>query len=312
MERNANYALVGLSSLILFVGLVIFIVWLARLALDRDYDTYDVVFKGPVNGLSQGGEVHFNGIKVGEVTKIRLDEHDATLVRALVRIDSTVPVKTDSFATLEPQGITGVNFIQISAGTPSAHWLKADTPRGEVPVIKTQRSALSDLLAGGGTVLTQATDALNRINRVLSDDNIRTFSATMSDVQAVTAELRERKAIIADAQRALQSADQAAQEIRALAASGRTLVDRDGPQITAKLLTAADEIQGAAHDLRQMMDKLQGPTGDFANTGLPQIQAAVASLQTATDTVNRLASEIEQDPRGLVTRPPAQEVEVPQ
>ncbi|MDB5468181.1 MAG: hypothetical protein JWQ46_2943, partial [Phenylobacterium sp.] len=29
MEKNANYALVGLSSLILFLGLVIFVVWLA-------------------------------------------------------------------------------------------------------------------------------------------------------------------------------------------------------------------------------------------------------------------------------------------
>ena len=72
MEKEANYALVGLSTLILFAGLVIFVIWLARISLNRDYDTYDIVFQGPVRGLSQGGEVHFNGIKVGEVTKIQL------------------------------------------------------------------------------------------------------------------------------------------------------------------------------------------------------------------------------------------------
>jgi phospholipid/cholesterol/gamma-HCH transport system substrate-binding protein len=80
-------------------------------------------------------------------------------------------------------------------------------------VIRSQRSALSDLLEGGGTVLTRTIEALDRVNRVLSDENIKTFSASLSDVQAVTAELRERKAIIADAQKALQSIDATAQSI---------------------------------------------------------------------------------------------------
>ena len=72
MERDANYALVGLSTLILVLGIAIFGVWLARISFNRDYALYDIIFQGPINGLSQGGEVRFNGIKVGEVTKIEL------------------------------------------------------------------------------------------------------------------------------------------------------------------------------------------------------------------------------------------------
>ena len=119
MEKNANYALVGLSSLILFIGLVIFIVWLARISFSQEYDLYDIVFDGPVRGLNQGGEVHFNGIKVGEVTKIALDRTNPSRVIARARVTSDVPIRVDSFATLEPQGITGVNYVQITAGTPS-------------------------------------------------------------------------------------------------------------------------------------------------------------------------------------------------
>ena len=70
MEKNANYTLVGLSTLILIFAVAIFIVWLARLSFARDFQLYDIVFKGPVRGLNQGGEVHFNGIKVGEVITI--------------------------------------------------------------------------------------------------------------------------------------------------------------------------------------------------------------------------------------------------
>jgi phospholipid/cholesterol/gamma-HCH transport system substrate-binding protein len=290
--------------------MLVFVVWLAAIRPNQDYANYDIVFKGPVRGLSTGGEVHFNGIKVGEVTKISLDKADPTLVIARAKVTSDVPIRVDSYATLEPQGITGVNYIQITAGTPSKPLLKDVTPKDKVPRLPGKPDALSDLLAGGGNVMAKAVEALNRVNRVLSDENIQKFSATVSDVQAVTAELRERKAVIADAQKALQSADQAAQQIRDLARNGNTLISNDGKRTMVKLGDAAAEIESAAKDLRAMMGKLQGPTGDFATTGLPQITSAVASLQQATENLDRLMSEVQQNPQGLVAKPRAREVEV--
>jgi phospholipid/cholesterol/gamma-HCH transport system substrate-binding protein len=310
MERNANYALVGLASTLILAAMLVFVVWLAAIRPNQDYENYDIVFKGPVRGLSTGGEVHFNGIKVGEVTKISLDKADPTLVIARAKVTSDVPIRVDSYATLEPQGITGVNYVQITAGTPSKPLLKDVTPKDKVPRIPTVRDALSDLLAGGGNVVAKAVEALNRVNRVLSDENIQKFSATVSDVQAVTAELRARKAVIADAQKALQSADQAAQQIRDLAHNGNNLISSDGKRTMVKLGDAATEIEAAAKDLRAMMGKLQGPTGDFATTGLPQITSAVASLQQATENLDRLMSEVQQNPQGLVAKPRAREVEV--
>lgn len=310
MERNANYALVGLSSTLLVIGMVVFSVWLAAYKFNQDYDYYDVVFAGPVRGLSQGGEVHFNGIKVGEVTGISLDTVDPTQVIARAKVTSDVPIRVDSFATLEPQGITGVNYVQITAGTPTNRLLKRVTPKGTVPRIRSERGMLSDLLASGGSVLARAVEALDRVNRVLSEDNIERISGMLDDVQAATAELRERKAIIADAQRALQSADHAAQQIGELAASSNALVNGDGRHIVAKLGNAATDVEAAAKDLRMMMGRLEGPTGAFATTGLQQITSASASLQQAAESFDRVLVEMQQSPRGLLTRPPAQEIEV--
>ncbi|MFI4974731.1 MAG: MlaD family protein [Caulobacterales bacterium] len=310
MERDANYALVGLISTVLLIALIVFIVWLARFAFNQSYDEYRVVFVGPVRGLSDGGEVHFNGIKVGEVKKIHLDPTDPALVDADVAVTSDIPIRKDSIATLEPQGITGVNYIQIAAGTASQPLLKDTVAPGQIPVIHSQKDVLSDLLAGGGNVMQRALEALNRVNRVLSDHNIKKLSATLDDVQAVTAELRQRKAIIADADHALQSADQAAQQIKALAKSGQGLVDSDGKHTMVKVADAATQIEGAAKDLREIMAKLKGPTSDFATNGLPQLTSAISSLQQATDNLNRLIGEVEQNPRGLIAKPAARQVEV--
>ncbi|MED5537987.1 MAG: MCE family protein, partial [Pseudomonadota bacterium] len=61
MERDAHYAAVGIATVALLAALAVFTIWLARLQFNSDYDLYDIVFYGPVNGLSEGGEVHFNG-----------------------------------------------------------------------------------------------------------------------------------------------------------------------------------------------------------------------------------------------------------
>ena len=310
MEKDANYALVGFSTLLLFTGLIIFVVWLARLTFAQDYDVYDIIFQGPVRGLSQGGEVHFNGIKVGEVTRIQLDRTNPNRVIARARVTSDVPIRVDSFATLEPQGITGVNYVQITAGTPSKRLLKDTVPQGEVPKLRTQRSALSDLLEGGGTVLTRTVEALDRVNRVLSDQNIKTVGAAISDAQAVTSELRERKAIIADAQKSLQSIDAAALEIAELSKSSRALVDEDGKRTLANLAAASEEAQAAAKDIRTMVGRLEGPTSDFATNGLPQLTSSVQTLQETAESLDSLIRDVQANPRGLVGKPIAQEMKV--
>jgi phospholipid/cholesterol/gamma-HCH transport system substrate-binding protein len=310
MEKNANYALVGLSSLILFAGMVIFVVWLARLQFTRDYDTYDILFNGPVRGLSQGGEVHFNGIKVGEVTKIALDRTNPARVIARTRVTSDVPIRVDSYATLEPQGITGVNYVQITPGTAARPLLKDTVPRDQIPVIRSQRSTLSDLLEGGGTVLTRTIEALDRVNRVLSDKNIKSFSTLVSDTQAFTSEMRQRKAVIADAQKAVQDIDALAQQVSKLTANAHEMLSGDGRRALTNLAEAAESTKAAATATQAMVDKLQGPTSDFATNGLPQITAAVIELQSAAQSLNRLVNEVQASPTSALGKPGGQEIKV--
>jgi phospholipid/cholesterol/gamma-HCH transport system substrate-binding protein len=246
MERSANYALVGLISTILLIAMIVFIFWLTNFALSAKYDDYEVVFHGPISGLSRGGDVQFNGIKVGEVNDIQLDAQDPNKVIAKIQVRADTPVRQDSEASLEPQGITGVNYIQITAGTLPKPLLKDVTPAGQPRIIMAKPGAFASLLSGGGTLMQTALESLNRVNRVLSDQNIQKFDAIMSDIQSVTAELRERKAIIADADKALVDADQAAQQIRDLAKSSKGLVEGDGKSTVVKIGAAADQIQGAA------------------------------------------------------------------
>jgi phospholipid/cholesterol/gamma-HCH transport system substrate-binding protein len=310
MERNANYALVGFASLVLFVGLAAFVLWLAQVRFARDYDFYDIVWDGPVRGMSVGGEVHFNGIKVGEVSRIALDPTNASRVISRIKITSDVPIKTDSYATQEPQGVTGVNYVQITAGAASRPLLKDATPHGQVPVIRSQKSTLSDLIEGGGTVLQRSIEALDRVNRVLSDQNIDQVTGMLKDMHSLTTELNQRKQVIADADKALQNLNVTLERATRLADSANDLVSGDGKRALANIADAAQSLKETSQKAQGMLTKLEGPTSDFATNGLPQLSQAISSLQTATESLNRVLDEAERSPGALITKPPAKEIEV--
>jgi phospholipid/cholesterol/gamma-HCH transport system substrate-binding protein len=310
MERRANYALVGAVTLGLLIGLIAFVVWLAGFQFNKHFDTYDVLFVGPVRGISEGGEVHFNGIKVGEVTKLGLDPADPNRVIARVRLVGGVPVRVDSYAVLEPQGITGVSYIQITGGTQTKPLLKAVTPSGTVPVIHTQQSALADLLEGGGTVLQRAVDALDRVNRLLSDKNIAAISGTFEDLKSVADEAKARRQIFADADQALKDVDKTAVSFTELSQNGNKLINGDGKRAMSNIADAATELKETSRKANDMLDKLEGPTTNFATNSLPELSRTIVSLQQTSASLGALVQQVQQSPQQALGKPPAKEIEV--
>lgn len=310
MERDAHYAAVGIATVALLAALAVFAIWLARLQFNNDYDQYDIVFYGPVRGLSEGGEVHFNGIRVGEVTDLNLDPRKGDQVIARIRVDATTPVRVTSRAQLEPQGITGLNYIQITAGNPNSAILKDQYPDNVVPVLQSQPSPIAELLSGSGTVLAQTVDALNRINRVLSDDNIRSFSTSVRNVESLTTELEARKGMFQQLEQAVTRANAAIEEYRLLGADARRIVDTDGRQAVANINRAAADAQQAAASVNRTVGTLEKPLGDFATTGLPQLQQSIQGLEDATRALEGLVEEVRSSPRDFIGRGQTKEMEV--
>lgn len=312
MERDAHYAAVGMATVAIVAALAVFVIWLARFQFAEEYDLYDIVFYGPVRGLQVGGEVHFNGIRVGEITDMNLDPDQADQVIARVQIDGDTPVRVSSRAQMEPLGITGLNYIQITAGDTESPLLKAQYDENVVPVIQSQPSPIAELLQGGGTVLAEAVDALNRINRVLSDDNIRSFSTSLNNVEQITTELEARRGMLRELEEALAGANRAIAEYEALGAEARRLVEGDGAQAIASIQRAAAQAEQAMRTVNETTEGLQGPVGDFANNGLPRFAAAIQSLEEAADSLDRLVDDVRSSPRDFIGRPQSIELEVEQ
>ena len=69
-----------------------------------------------VDGLKKGGDVKINGVKIGDISKIRLRE-DNMNVEVLVRVKKGVKINSDSIASISRDGlIFGDCYINISVG----------------------------------------------------------------------------------------------------------------------------------------------------------------------------------------------------
>lgn len=310
MERHANYALVGvLTTILLIVGLV-FAVWLGGLHGSRDQDLYRIVFQGPVRGLTQGGEVQFNGIKVGQIQRIQLSERDPTQVLTDIEVSAGTPVRVDSLASTEMQGISGVNVVQISAGTTAKPLLRDVAGTGR-PLIRSKANALSALLQGGGQMVSNATEALDRVNRLLSDRNIAALSAAVEDMRQVAGELAANRAMIGNAASALAKLDAAATDVQATAASVRGIADGDGKRAVAEIASAATELKQTLGEARAVIAGFGAQRGTLEATTLPTINATMQSLQETSDTLDGLIRQFRQNPRATLGRDRGKELELP-
>src|ERR1700759_5567653 len=100
-----------------------------------------VIFEGSASGLHRGGSVNFGGIPVGEVISLTLDNPRRGV--GLAMIDNTAPVRKDTLAGLEFQGLTGVAALSLIGGSPEAPPVPLDADG--VPILTADPEATQDV-----------------------------------------------------------------------------------------------------------------------------------------------------------------------
>lgn len=308
METKAHYALVGAFALALVVATAVFAVWIGNVRFDQQYEEFDVVFDGPVRGLAVSSEVRFNGIKVGEVTRLGLDA-DPSRVIARIRVFEQTPVRADSVAQLEPQGITGLSYIQISAGSPDAPMLQSKP--NQIPQIASRPAQFDLLFEGGQGLVEAAIKTLDQLRAVLSPENVEQFSKTLENVQELTTEMRERAELIDEARSAIARLEAAAVQIEAAGADVQRVMNDEVTPMVAETETASIEVARAAREAADMLEDLRGPVDRFANQGLDEATRAMVDLRRLVTTLDRIAAELESNPAAFVSGSGRKEVEVP-
>ncbi|WP_298424520.1 MlaD family protein [Rhodoblastus sp.] len=295
METRANFALIGLFTLAVILSAFGFIYWYKTFGQETAHKEYAIHFNGSVSGLLTGAAVQFNGIKVGEVTQLSLNPDNPDQVFARIVINANTPVKTDTKASLEFGGITGVAWVALQGGSAGAPLLP---PGG---VLSANGSELQSLLqkaqklaAKADKVLDQVDSALTGANALLKDTspgiessvtNIQKLTGTLADkegnFQQVLASIEPGKV-----KNIMRNADEAMAKVNNL------LGDGSGKNMITDISEAARSIKKLAESLNK-----------FANTGLRQYEGLAIDGRRTLQNVDSAVKQIQRDPQSIIFGP---------
>src|ERR1700730_2610471 len=181
METRANYVLIGAFTLAVVAAAFGFVYWFSNLGDHGGRDTYRVAFDGTVSGLRTGSTVLFNGIRVGEVTELKLNPTNPRQVVATIAVEPKTPGRADTNISLDFQGLTGIASISLKGGMTGAAALPVAQDGGP-PLLVADSSATQGVSQSAREVLRKVDTFFAESQGPLRDAirNLDAFSATLA------------------------------------------------------------------------------------------------------------------------------------
>lgn len=279
METKANYTLVGLFTLAAIVGVFGFVYWSQHISGGGERATYRVLFSSSVSGLRTGSAVLFNGIRVGEVTDLKLNADNPTQVAATISVDKAVKIRPDTRAGIEFQGLTGIAAVALNGGSPGEPAL--DGLANPPPALTASPASTQDVTQGAREVLQRLDDFI--------EENRPAFKSTLQNLDTFSGALARNSkrldAILEGIQNFTGGADGKGGDMNDAAKSIRELAER--------LTKLADNLDKRTASITEGIN-------DLTSTGTKQINAVSRDLQRTLSTIDRTVNNIDKNPSRLL------------
>lgn len=288
MEEKVNFAVVGVFVLVLTAALIGGVLWLSSGKSYRTaYDVYQAYMKESVSGLNLNAPVRYRGVEVGRVRKIALAPGNVEQVQLTLDIERGTPVKVDTVAILQSQGLTGIAFVELTAGGRDSPPLRALA--GEAyPVIRTGPSLMTRLDSAVTALLTNLNRTSENLNALLDEDNRRAVKSTLADLKILSRTLAARSNTIDST----------------LADTAHTM--KNAARLTDELPQLVQRINRSADAFERMSNELARAGASASDETLPEVQQLVRELRDLTGSLRRVSDQLEQNPSALLFgKPPA-------
>ncbi|MBX3306140.1 MAG: MCE family protein [Nitrospira sp.] len=308
MEPKVNYIVVGSFVALLSAAILSGILWLGKSDYRGSYDRYEAYMTESVAGLSVDSSVKYRGVDVGRVKAIALRPDNPEEVLLTLDIVRGTPVKTDTIAVLETQGLTGLATINLTGGSREAPVLQAQVGQ-TYPVIKTGPSLFSRLdktasrllsEEGLAQLLADLDLAAKGVAKVLDEDNRTMLTKTIKDLADVAQAVASHKGQI---EQSLNGAARSAENLSKLTTSLNAQV----PPLLAginKSVSAMDvvteELAKTTKAMGTVVNEARPELQQFTKRTLPEAGQLVTELRQLTSTLTRVARELEREPSSLV------------
>ncbi|HAU1604056.1 TPA: MCE family protein [Legionella pneumophila] len=295
MESKTNYTIVGLVVLILTAGLLSAGLWLSVGFNQKEYTSYTVYLKESVSGLSIESPVKFNGVQVGYVKEIKLNKNDPRQVELLLNIEKSTPITTSTSATLISQGITGVTYVGLSAGSSDLTPLRK-MPGEPYPVIPSKPSLLNQLDAVLKEVAENVGAVSEKAQLIFNEENADNVRKSLANIERITE-------IIADNGQSINSSLTNFDVFIANMAKA----SKQFPQLIkdlkagiSKFKSLADNMSAAGKDVSKTMIAGKNTIDQISQQAIPPAVILLRRLNAISANLEKVSNEMRQNPSVII------------
>ena len=194
MENRANYFLVGVFVFGVFFASLFFLAWFSGYSKEEEFAYYKIYTQESVAGLSVKAPVRLLGVEVGYVENISIDSNNEIKVCILIKVKKDSPIKEDTYAFLQLQGITGLKFIQLQGGSNTSKNLIST--KNNIAVIKFKESFLSNIDKQGEHIVSLISTLDESSKQILSEQNLNNLSYILQNLANTTKILSQNSKIL--------------------------------------------------------------------------------------------------------------------
>ena len=241
MRVRASNLMIGSTTLALIAAALVGVLSFQKIHIIRQQGPLRIVFEGSASGLRNGGSVNFDGVHIGEIKSLKLD--NPRKIVALVMIDNSAPVRNDTVVGLEFQGLTGVAAISLTGGAATAAPVPLDGDG--IPVLTADLSEIQSIR-----------ESLHNVDRILIGNQSMVKDALLS-FETYTASLASKGEFI---ESIMRKADNGFAGIH----NAMTKIDNIVPGLADG---QAEDLLGKAKSIRELAESFNKKSGALMEEG---------------------------------------------
>ncbi|MDD6055725.1 MAG: MlaD family protein [Helicobacteraceae bacterium] len=181
MEARLNYVLLGIFLVGTLFALVIFIFWMGKHDRSlKDYNAFYLYNTELPRGIREETPVRYLGLPVGFVKSYSLSA-DKNGVELEIWVKKEIAIKKGAYVSVESQGLTGGNFLSLHQGDGAFYG------ENEKVVLNFKANWIEKVGSKAEVVFDRLEMSLDKINLLLSTQNINNFSKTLENLKLASA-----------------------------------------------------------------------------------------------------------------------------
>lgn len=289
MRNNKQFLWIG-AFVIAGIALIIAILLWFSASNRKSYNTYRIIFHESVDGVTTSSIVKYNGVEVGKVHGLELDPKDPSNIYVDIDVLTTLPISTNTYATVKPQGVTGMSYVALAVTAGESYTILKPHNSLPYPEIQAKTSFLTNLTEQAQKIGDNIGDVSNQVKLLLNDKNVDHVNHILANIDRITGAVANQSENIS------QSIEMVGTVLQHVDDNATHLNDA-----IVQLTALSKSLQSNSATFDNVMNTVQNNTLRNINTVvLPNLNQSVSNLNMITTQFDELLKTVNQNPSVFV------------